>query len=389
MVNKNVLIVAVVGLLIVASVGFILLAETEEREPKITLLSQVNSEGSAIFVSSDIATGDKANWSDNFGGKVFATPGTASIQHMILADYIASETDFGFAIQPAGALDDNVVYWTQVPPIDMKESMSKGLVDGGIAWEPFNSQIVADVPGVEIYKWTDEIWDAHPCCVLAVNSEFEQKNPETVQKFVAAHVVATKWIMETIQDDTSDNYSYMVNISSIFAFGDKSEANKAIAKDSLGHVTYDYNINQSWKDKLEVVIDTYTRLGLFDRNPEQLGYESSTEFVERLVNTDYIDNASATDVVDEGDGLVKVKVGWLSGDIHQLARLVAMDKNIGEGMGFGDRTIFEAFGIEIEGGAGNPYANGGAVMDAFLADEIDFGYLGAPPAILRTVNALS
>ena len=383
MVNKNVLIAAVVAILIVASIGLILTADTEEKEPQIVILSQVNSEGSAIFVSSEITS------KDDFGGKVFATPGTASIQHMILADYIDTETDFEFAIDPGSDYDDNVVYWLQVAPNQMSEFMQKGDIDGGIAWEPFNSQIIADVSGAWIYKWTDEIWDAHPCCVLAANSEFEQENPETVQKFVAAHVVATTWIMETMEDKTSTNYSDMVAIAATFAFGENTAENRAIAEESLGQVKYDFNINQSWKDSLETVIDTYTRLGLFDKTPEQLGYESSTELVERLVNNEYIANASSTDVADEADDLVKVRVGWLAGDIHQLARHVAMDKNIGEGLGFGDRTIFEAFGIEVEGGAGNPYANGGEVMTAFLADEIDFGYLGSPPAILRTVNALA
>ena len=384
MVNKNVLIAAVVALLIVASIGLILMAETEDKEPQIVILSQVNSEGSAIFVSDAITT------KEDFGGKVFATPGTASIQHMILADYIASETNFTFALDPgAGSRSNNVVYWTPVSPGQMKDFMLNGDIDGGIAWEPFNSQIISSVPDAWIYKWTDEIWDAHPCCVLAVNSKFEQSNPETVQKFVAAHVVATTWIMETIQDNTSANYTYMIDIASIFAFGTNSTANKAIAEDSLGHVKYDFNINQSWKNSLETVIETYTRLGLFDKTPEQLGYESSADLVERLVNTDYIANASSTATVGEDDDLVTVRVGWLSGDIHQLARLVAMDRNIGEGLGFGDRTIFEAFGINVQGGAGNPYTNGGFVMTAFLADEIDFGYLGAPPAILRTVNALA
>ena len=381
--NKNIVIVAVVALLIAASIGLILILEEDEKEPPITILAQVNSEGSAIFVKGSI------NDKNDFGGKVFGTPGPASIQHMILADYIATETDFDFRLDPGSGYSNNVVYWTQVGPVNMKEFLADGKIDGGIAWEPYNSQIINEVAGAKIYKWSDEIWDAHPCCVLAVNSKFEKKNPEAVQKFVAAHVVASTWIMDTLQDTTSDNYSYMIDIASKFAFGDNSTANKAIAQDSIDRVTFDHNINASWMESLETVIETYTRLGLFDKNPDQLGYDSAADLVNELVNIDYLANASATETVDPSESLIEVKVGWLAGDIHQLARLVAMDKNIGEGLGFGDRTIFEAFGLKVVGGPGNPYANGGVVMTAFLADEIDFGYLGSPPAILNSVNHLA
>lgn len=382
MLSKNMIVVAVIAVLVIASVGVILLIETEDREPQINILAQVNSEGSAIFIGSGIGG------VEDFGGKVFATPGTASIQHMMLMNYILDETEYEFRAAPGTGVEkkSDTVYWTAIAPVNMKESLSQGLIDGGIAWEPFNSQIVAEVAGAQIYKWSDELVEAHPCCVLAVNSEYEQKNPEVVQKFVAAHVVATQWIIDTLKDSESANYSHMLNISAKFAFGDATPENRNIANESLSHVTFDYKIDDAWKNALEEVVDTYTRLGLFERDPEALGYASNKDFVDDIVNTTYLDNAANVPTVDEDDDLIDVRVGWLVGDIHQLARLVAMDKDIGAGLGFGDRTIFEAFGLNIKGAT---YANGGYVMDAFFADDIDIGYLGAPPAILRTVNAMA
>ncbi len=385
MLSKNMIVVAVVAVLVIASVGVILLVETEDKDPQINILAQVNSEGSAIFVSGEI------NSLEDFGGKIFATPGPDSIQHMMLMNYITEETDYDFRAAPGEGVEksDDVVYWTQVGPVQMKDFLEDGTIQGGIAWEPYNSQIVAEVDGAWIYKWSDELIEAHPCCVLAVNSEFEQNNPETVERFVAAHVVATAWIMETVQDNTSANYSYMVDIGSKFAFGDNSTEDKEVTKDSLSHVAFDYAITDAWKSSLEDVVDTYATLGLFEKDPESLGYDTNEEFVDTIVNTTYLENAANVSEADEADELLDVRVGWLAGDIHQLARLVAMDENIGAGLGYGDRSIFEAFGLNIIGGDGNPYANGGVVMDAFFSDDIDIGYLGAPPAILRTVNAMA
>jgi len=85
---------------------------------------------------------------------------------------------------------------------------------------------------------------------------------------------------------------------------------------------------------------------------------------------------------DEGTGKTyDVRVGYLTGDLHQLARVVASDEQIN-----GGESLFSENGLNISTSQPAGYANGGYVMDAFAANEIDIGFLGAPPAILKSLN---
>jgi len=67
-----------------------------------------------------------------------------------------------------------------------------------------------------------------------------------------------------------------------------------------------------------------------------------------------------------------VRIGYLSKDLHQLALRVAVVNG-----------LFEREGINV---ALEEFGNGGYVMDGFLAGEIDMGYLGAAPALLKRLN---
>ncbi len=380
MVSKNVLIAAVAALVIVASVGLILTIETEAKEPKIVILAQVNSEGSAIFVKNDIDS------VEDMKGKVFATPGEASIQHMILMNFV-KDAGIKWAIAPGSGQSkaSDTVYWTEIAPANMKGAFKEQLIQGGIAWEPFNSDIVLDptVTEAKILVWSDELIPAHPCCVVAANAKFVENNPETIEKFLAAHVLATQWIVDTLADDTSANYTLMIDMGAKFA-----ERPAAVVEESLKHVTFNSSIEQDWKDSLEMIVDTYISLKMIG-SMSSIGFDNSTSFVDAIVNETYLQNSASVVIADPADDLVDVRVGWLRGDVHQMARLVAMNETVGQGFGFGDRTIFEAYGLNIVPGAGNEYANGGAVYTAFEADLIDIGMLGAPPAILRTANSLA
>ncbi|MCJ7817632.1 MAG: ABC transporter substrate-binding protein, partial [Candidatus Thorarchaeota archaeon] len=67
-----------------------------------------------------------------------------------------------------------------------------------------------------------------------------------------------------------------------------------------------------------------------------------------------------------------VRIAYLTKDLHQLALRVAIENG-----------LFEREGINVQL---KEYGNGGYVMDGFLAGEIDMGYLGAAPALVRSLN---
>lgn len=82
---------------------------------------------------------------------------------------------------------------------------------------------------------------------------------------------------------------------------------------------------------------------------------------------------------DEWDGTIRV--AYLNGDIHQVAYFVAKSAEAGGGTSF-----FDQYDVKVENAKGAPYPNGGAVMKAFEAKDVDIGYLGSPPAITGHVN---
>jgi NitT/TauT family transport system substrate-binding protein len=67
-----------------------------------------------------------------------------------------------------------------------------------------------------------------------------------------------------------------------------------------------------------------------------------------------------------------VRIGYLSKDLHQLALRVAIVNG-----------LFERDGINIDL---VEYGNGAYEMDGFLAGEIDMGYLGVAPALVKRIN---
>ena len=85
---------------------------------------------------------------------------------------------------------------------------------------------------------------------------------------------------------------------------------------------------------------------------------------------------------EEWDGTIRV--AYLNGDIHQVAYFVANSAEAGGGTSF-----FDQYDVKVENAKGAPYNNGGAVMTAFEAKDVDIGYLGSPPAIIAHVNALT
>ncbi len=67
-----------------------------------------------------------------------------------------------------------------------------------------------------------------------------------------------------------------------------------------------------------------------------------------------------------------VRIGYLSKDLHQLALRVAIENG-----------LFEREGINVKL---VEYGNGALEMDGFLAGQIDMGYLGVAPALVKSIN---
>jgi len=276
--------------------------------------------------------------------------------------------------------ETNVVYYTVEAPATMKTSLAADRIDGYIAWEPFVSDSVVGGVGT-VLKWSEEIVPNHPCCVVAVYNPFvsDENGQELAARFLRAHMDATDWINAAMADNESAEYDLLIEIAVEF-----TERNESVVEESLQHMKYGYAMNDQFSDALVNFTEMYMDIGVIKEDEiSGGGYDNVTDFVDQYADESYLELAESVEpseaILNPDDA---IRLGYLLGDIHQLAQAVATNMDV---LGNG-KSMFEDYGLNVVNAIGAPFANGGAVMNAFAGGYVDIGYLGSPPAILKHLN---
>jgi ABC-type nitrate/sulfonate/bicarbonate transport systems, periplasmic components len=360
----------VAALIIVLSASGWYLSENVKDKDRAVIVGMVNEEGSGIFASNSVAglsfdVETTANW----GGLVFATPGPSSIQHMILMDFVQDVLGLQFELYNETRSPDSV-YWTAVAPGAMGDALISGNIDGGIAWEAHYSN-VCDTSKYNAYSvgTTAELWEEHPCCVVAASRAFVNNDPNAILRFLSAYSKAVDWVNDALKT-TSPNHSKLIE----YVKEKAGVENELIIQEALEEVRYTFSLS-NLKAGISTMVDTYQRLGLLDHTLDEIGFNTTDNFADWLVDDSYIKNAAGRDpssysVLTDN---IEIKVGVLAYDIHQIAL------HVGVGEGF-----FEEYQISLR--LGTPFAAGGEVMNALLGGQIDLGFVGSPPVVLTTIN---
>ena len=382
--------IGVVACLLMASGLY--LSTTDRDLESVSVLARVNDEGSGIFIRASFEFDLDINISDNWGGLTFMTPGPSSIQHMILNDIVTS-LHLSF-VQQGPSVDSDKVYWTQVPPGLMVDTMlTDSSIAGGISWEP-HFAIALAYGGGNVFKkvaTTAEYDEGHPCCVIAANNTFLNKNENAVYRFLAGYVKAVEWINNTLEtcSEGDEDWDYLIqrtiNLGTP-ASSSSTQMSKETALDALDNIKFTYEINHDTVDLADQyvdIIEVYKKLGII--LPSVLadaGFETSKDFAEHLIQDQYLAEIfdgtnlkSAEDLGFTGGRLTTIKVAYLNADIHQLAL------HVGSDLGF-----FKDHGIHVD--LKGPYGAGGDVMNALLSKHADIGFLGSPPVISSSFNVL-
>ncbi len=127
-----------------------------------------------------------------FKGKTFLLPHTLSIHH-ILSDIFLRE--IGLRLGPVGRSDTDVFYEV-VPPLEMPRILAEEAeVSGFAVAEPYGTQAVDQGVG-ELLFHTDQLWENHPCCVLAVREDWLEKHEAGAQELVRLLVEAGAYMAE-------------------------------------------------------------------------------------------------------------------------------------------------------------------------------------------------
>lgn len=284
-----------------------------------------------------------------------------------VAGYVFTRGDSSDAIQ-----------YTKMDPSKQLDAIREGAIDGGVLWEPYAT--AAEMSGdAEVVTWSDEFWNGHPCCVVAVDNKFAQKNQDAIIAFLAAQIKAWSWISEAI-DANSPNHQTLIDITKKHTGLTNDEEIVA----SLDHMELTYKMNNDVTDGergfdawLEYYVDEFINLDLIkEKDLNAKGCNNSKEFIDKIVNGEYLAKAEA--LGDNYSGLtepVTMRIGQLGGDVHQLALVVSMSSAAGEN----GKSMLEQMNINAV--SNKVYAAGVDIMNAFAGGELDIAYVGSPPVI--------
>lgn len=276
--------------------------------------------------------------------------------------------------------DDDSVKYVVVSPTLMGDWLQGGAGSAYIAWEPFVSSATVDGYGT-VLNWSNEIMSGHPCCVVVLSNEFASTADgyDLTLRFLKAHVETTEWILEALADKAGPEYQLLVNMSVEFTLRDAE-----VVQEALEHVKFGWEMDSEFRAALEQFTGMYVDSGIVEEETiGDRGYQNVTDFISSYVDDSYLGElnsvSESTTILNPDD---PIRLGYLAGDIHQLAQYVAANSSV---LG-GTLSIFEKYGLNVVAATGAPYTNGGNEMDAFVAGHVDIGYLGAPPAILKKLN---
>ena len=143
----------------------------------VKVISAAQTEGSGIVVAKDSGIDSVSDLS----GKKIATPGEASIQHMLLTYYLK---------QNGMSISDLKVSSMKVP--SMNDALKTDKIDGAITFEPYVS--IAEKNGAKVLAGSQDILPNHPCCVVVASDKFIEGHPNETAKILEIHENATDFI---------------------------------------------------------------------------------------------------------------------------------------------------------------------------------------------------
>ncbi|MCK5686023.1 ABC transporter substrate-binding protein [bacterium] len=179
----------------------------KQRMP-VKVLAWNHTNGSAVTVRND---SEILSFKD-LGGKKIAVPSWYSMHNLIMQLGLRSQGLVPVIKPQSAKLADNEVNLFILAPPDMPTALLGSKIDGYIVADPFNA--LAEIKlNARIMRFTGDIWKDHPCCVIAANENFINKNSIVVQKAINAIVRAQAWCIknprETAHMLSRDGESYL------------------------------------------------------------------------------------------------------------------------------------------------------------------------------------
>lgn len=206
----------------------------------VKVISSAQIEGSGIIVTDD----SNIKNAQDLAGKTVATPGEASIQHVLLSAYLKAN---------GMSLDDINESAMKVPSIN--DALKTGNLPAAITFQPYVSLGETDDSIDELVD-SSEIMPGHPCCVVAASEDFLKNNEQTAKDIVAIHENATTFINDNIKADKTDEIVKLLP-EDIVADAD-AEA------DSLESFPFVFGLDDSYKANVDTFQQLEVDLGILN-----------------------------------------------------------------------------------------------------------------------------
>jgi len=148
---------------------------------------------------------DQETLKNFFNKKVFYLPHTLSV-HRVLADIYLRK----LGLNPGYAGQEGVnVQYEVIPPVMMPDFQSKDKNVGGfMVAEPIGAKSIYSNVGEELIL-SGQLWNDHPCCVVAMRDEFIQKYPDAAYEFVNMLILAGQYIEKHKEETIKIGVSFL------------------------------------------------------------------------------------------------------------------------------------------------------------------------------------
>ncbi len=400
--NVKVIAIAVVAVIVVAGAAIYFVGNNNDVDEKINVIGRVNTDGSGIYVVDGTKNADKmavivetveeptqphlgesGKWvvfdKEAWGGKIIATPGPATIQHVQLKQIVDTMgLKFTQYVNGTSISNDTVYYIGGIGNYErfVTERLNVD-VDGAIMWEPqYSVALIKGCVGVAI---TNDLFPGHTCCVVAASHEYTSGHQDETVRFMAAYVESVTKMKNAIEAGSGEEYEGVMAVAmQKVAMTGLTDAEKREAiEDAFKLVVYTYGddssaddpLSQLKKDMAEVANKMY-QSGQVSKTIADMGFNDQT-YGEALVDSSFLKKALTYEKQSSYNN-AKVTVAVIKGDVHQLA--------IHYGIAMG---IFSEYGISIEL---SEQAGGPAVFTAISNGSAQFGFIGAPPLTINSIN---
>lgn len=221
-------------------VGITPVLSAMEKGVPIKVISAAQTEGSAIVVSPESGISSVSD----LQGKKIATPGEASIQHMLLTYYL---NESGMSI------NDLKVSAMKVP--SMNDALKTKKIDGMITYEPYVSTALAD--GNNLLIDSSEILPNHPCCVVVASEKYLDRHANETKKLLEIHNNETKYINDMISEGKTKEVVEHLPVDII--------SNQEVEVDSLESFPFISGLNETFKKDVLDFMNLEVDLGVLKK----------------------------------------------------------------------------------------------------------------------------